>query len=653
MDKLNSYSLKNKIMFTVFSGVIALAAILIFLGAKQTRETSYEKAIKTAESEARKTGAEIEVLLKDSMRIARTLTEIVSTNKGANVSLERSEIVYILKNVISENKHLVGTYIGFEKDQFDGRDEFFKNKEYHTDTGLFLPYWNRSAEGEIAYSTLSSFKGEWWERPKLTLKETYTEPAVYKIQGIDVLMISLTYPIVEKNQFAGLSGVDISLAYLQELADKINIYGGSGKMVLISPKGVISGYTGKSKLVGKSVTKISNEYGNLLTKLTQNKTESYVSQSKEDLKVYLKIDLGRDNNPWYIEIAIPKTVIEGPMWRSIYNILAVGLLCTSLIVFLIWFIVNKSYKRLTQVENDLKSTISITHNTSSRLSSSSKDVSNSATSQASSVQETVATLDEIHAMTRRNLEIVHSSESIADKNEETTSNIKEIIDDMLNTMGTIEKSNEDILNSVNQSAIDFQEIVNVIKEISNKTQVINSIVSQTKLLSFNASVESARAGAHGKGFAVVAEEVGKLADTSGDAAQEIGKMVEESISTVDRIVKETTSSVKTLVEESKGRVEKGVKIANNCSQNFDEVLSNIEMIRNTLKQISNASSEQVDGIQNITEAMNLIDSSVNDNMRAANEAADLSNKMMEQSENLNTVYECLQGELFGSGKKSA
>src|SRR3954468_23516662 len=84
-------------------------------------------------------------------------------------------------------------------------------------------------------------------------------------------------------------------------------------------------------------------------------------------------------------------------------------------------------------------------------------------------------------------------------------------------MAAIKESN-DLLNDLKTS---FQAI-------QNKTRVINDIVFKTKLLSFNASIEAARAGQYGKGFSVVAEEVGRLAQTSGKAAKEIEALLSES-----------------------------------------------------------------------------------------------------------------------------
>lgn len=121
---------------------------------------------------------------------------------------------------------------------------------------------------------------------------------------------------------------------------------------------------------------------------------------------------------------------------------------------------------------------------------------------------------------------------------------------MLNSIDEISQSNDSIADQTRQNNEKINEIVKLISDIGNKTKVINEIVFQTKLLSFNASVEAVRVGEYGKGFAVVAEEVGNLANKmSGNAAKEISSLLDESQRKTAQIVKETESKVDELIKK--------------------------------------------------------------------------------------------------------
>ncbi|MDR3670174.1 MAG: methyl-accepting chemotaxis protein [Holophaga sp.] len=91
--------------------------------------------------------------------------------------------------------------------------------------------------------------------------------------------------------------------------------------------------------------------------------------------------------------------------------------------------------------------------------------------------------------------------------------------------------------------------------------LIRDIARQTNLLSLNAAIEAAKAGAQGKGFAVVAEEINKLARHSGEAAKEIEKFVEASHQAVDRGTSKVGSVTQSLndlharIDATAGKVE--------------------------------------------------------------------------------------------------
>ena len=274
---------------------------------------------------------------------------------------------------------------------------------------------------------------------------------------------------------------------------------------------------------------------------------------------------------------------------------------------------------------------------SGKLSDHSTSLSSATSEQASSLQQTVASLNEISAMINKNTDASQTSKDLSSKSRVAAETGKGTINKMIDSIDDISDANSEIINQMNKNAAEIQEIITVIKEIEDKTKVINDIVFQTKLLSFNASVEAARAGEHGKGFSVVAEEVGNLAQHSGDAAKQIEEMLVQSVSRVEAIARDTDSKVQDLIAKGTSKVENGKNVANQCDSALGEILIHVNKLDNMIEEIAIASVEQSQGVQEITKAMSELDKVTKQNSMIAHETSLNTQSLNKQARGLKDI----------------
>lgn len=155
----------------------------------------------------------------------------------------------------------------------------------------------------------------------------------------------------------------------------------------------------------------------------------------------------------------------------------------------------------------------------------------------------------------------------------------------------------------------MNEINTTSSQIANIIKTIQDISFQTNILSLNASIEAARAGAAGKGFAVVAGEVGNLANKTAQAA------------------KSTTG----LIETSLKAVEHGTVIANETAEMLGMIVEKAGESAKVVEEIADASTHQAESVKQVLEGMNGISSAVNQISVSAKECADSSDLLATQS----------------------
>lgn len=296
-----------------------------------------------------------------------------------------------------------------------------------------------------------------------------------------------------------------------------------------------------------------------------------------------------------------------------------------LVIIFAWFQQRTITKLIAEVTNHLTEVSQRVKDASKNMSGMAAALSDSATTQANNLEETASSIEEISGTLSNTTGNAESSVSLSKDMSSISQQGEAAVNKLIDSMEEISKSNEQI-----------QELVNIIGEVGEKTAIIDEIVFQTKLLSFNASVEAERAGEHGRGFAVVAQEVGNLAQMSGKAAQEISGIVKESL-----------DKTQAITLDNKSKVEKGNALVTESAQIFKEIQKKSEEVNQSTSSILSASQEQLSSVSSINTAVSELDSLSQGNARNAEQTSEQGGILMKQVEQLDESLDQLKMITFG------
>ncbi|MDO9183618.1 MAG: methyl-accepting chemotaxis protein [Bacteriovorax sp.] len=367
----------------------------------------------------------------------------------------------------------------------------------------------------------------------------------------------------------------------------------------------------------------------------------------EVLSAFSKIDFPK--LPWVIfaEQTVKESFVAAD--TILIRVVVFIVITIVVIIFISLFITSKLSNQIEEVVEAFSVSAHDVQNSSHKMGLISSKLSKSVETQISSITESAAAMEEISAMIKNNSGSARHAAELSSNSKSTALNGKEAVDKMIVEVKEISKSYDEIQESVEKNNEDINKIVQVIAEIAKKTEVINEIVFQTKLLSFNASVEAARAGDSGKGFAVVAEEIANLAAMSGKASSDIAQMLSLSQNQVKELADSTKKHIGSIVARGRLKVVSGTEIASNCMNQLDSILVSVNELDNSILEITSAINEQNTGVDEVNTAMKLLENATHNSTDMSERSKGASEDLKDQSHSLRTSIQNLR-KILGAKK---
>ncbi|MBB1269504.1 methyl-accepting chemotaxis protein [Shewanella sp. SR44-3] len=640
----------------------------------QIQQALYSEIKDKLDARAGEYGEQVAGFINEAYRIPFAFAGMLEKTAKED-PLERSRLETSIEAMLDKNKQISSMYAQFEPNGYDGRDNEYLYPVSHSvpNVGTLEVYYARSSSGVAEHiqveeaeekynATLNEFglrEAEWYLCVKDSKKPCLMEPYLYEISpGNNVLMTSLTVPVVIDNQFKGMTGVDVNLPVFQGLIEKLSksLYQGQAKVTLLSQLGLVVAASHYDKMARPLSESVPKNDADILIQLAKN--QGFIELG-DSIAVAYPIEIPLADASWSLVIEVPKAfafqsveaadnamsataaslgslmLIVGSV-VSIFAIITIKVLISSIISPLRK--IQARVENLGSAEGDLTQIIEVeshaelialakgfsTFITKLRLligdlkvlADSSQEESRTSAKIAKLTRDSVnrqygeidSVVTAVNQLSATAQEVAKASEQTALETEAMSKNVKSSEQSLSQAMAYVEAMSKDSL-LAKQAVGQVSESSN---NISRILEVISAIAEQTNLLALNAAIEAARAGEQGRGFAVVADEVRSLASKTQSSTNDISTLI-------DSLQKEVLSA-SSVIDKGAAGAQQAVEQTDKALTYLNSMVKQIEEVSGQVTHIAAAAEEQSAVTEEVSRNITGISDSAAELSRLADEA---------------------------------